>query len=116
MVRVQVKTKKRHDTAEGIEDGVQAGISEYLTILQSQSKLLAPVDTGLLRGSLNKRLKGFIGKLFTKTEYALFQEEGTSRMSAANQGKGFMAYAVELTKNKIVAIFGRSIRKGIRRN
>ena len=113
MVKVSVTTKKRHDTKKGLSEGVQDGLEAYLRILQNQSKQLAPVDTGLLRGSIRSTLKGFIGKVFTLVEYAIYQEEGSR---AANGGRGYFKPAVDITRNRIAAIFGKAIRSGIRKN
>ena len=82
MVNISVSVKKRHDVKKGLQDGVEAGISAYLSILQAQSKSLSPVDTGLLRSSILKEAGKLMGKIFTKTRYAIYQEEGTNRMSA----------------------------------
>lgn len=58
---------------------------------------LAPVDTGRLRGSIEKRvsMEGehavYVG---TNVEYAIYQEFGTSKMSAANGGRGYLRPAI----------------------
>jgi len=42
-----------------------------------KAKELAPVDKSTLRGSLERKVNGFEGKVFTAMNYASFQEYGT---------------------------------------
>lgn len=58
---------------------------------------LAPVDTGNLRRSIEKKVAlaeeaVYVG---TNVEYAIYQEYGTSKMSAANGGRGYLRPAVQ---------------------
>lgn len=116
MVKVQVISKKRHNVKKGLSVGVEDGLTDYLRVLQAQTILLTPVRTNNLRSSIEKYRKKLFGKVFTDVEYAIYQENGTVKMSAANSGKGYFKPAVEFTRNKIVAIFGRAIRKGVRKS
>lgn len=58
---------------------------------------IAPVDTGNLKGSIDKKVAVdeeavYVG---TNVEYAIYQEFGTSNMDAANGGKGYLRPAVQ---------------------
>lgn len=67
----------------------------------------APYDTGRLSGSISHVVSSdekavYIG---TNVEYAPYQELGTSRMSAANDGRGYLRPAVNDNKQRIQDIF-----------
>lgn len=50
----------------------------------------SPVDTGRLRASIDHKVQGDAAYIGTNVEYAVYQEMGTSKMSAANNGRGFL--------------------------
>ncbi|MBW1853109.1 MAG: HK97 gp10 family phage protein [Deltaproteobacteria bacterium] len=110
---MRVTRRQLHDPIEGIIKGSEVGLESFLTALEAQSKALSPVDTGLLRGSITKTVRGLKGRVYTTTRYAIYQEEGNR---AANQGKGFFKPSVALLINRISTIFGRAIRAEIRRS
>lgn len=61
---------------------------------EGYAKALAPVDTGNLRNSITHRVSGHTAKISSNTEYAIYQEMGTYKMTAANGGMGFMRPAI----------------------
>lgn len=86
-------------TEEAIERGLaQAGIQA-----ENYTRANCPVDTGNLRNSITSAVGGqgvapkasepyvVIG---TNVEYAPYQELGTSKMQAANRGRGFLRPAI----------------------
>ncbi len=113
MLSVRVTRRQIHDPEEGIMKGTEKGLDTFLTALEAQSKALAPVDTGYLRGKISKTRRGLLGRIYDNVVYAIFQEEGPR---AANQGKGFFKPAAALLINRISTIFGSAIRSEIRRN
>jgi hypothetical protein len=120
MIGIQVKRKKIHNVQKGLEQGYRDGLTEFLTILESDVKLLAPVDKGFLRASIFKKVKRLarkiVGVVGSNISYAGPQELGTSKMSAANQGKGYFRPAADKNKRRVGPIFGKHIRGGIRSN
>lgn len=120
MVKVEVKIKKLHNVPLGIKKGVLASVVEYTAGLETQTKLLAPVDTGLLRSSVDDNVKEspskVVGRVWTNLVYALAQEFGKpgTKYNGANQGKGYFRPAFGQMLTKLQSIFGRNIRKGIR--
>lgn len=56
-------------------------MNKATTLVHAQAKMLAPVDTGNLSGSIHMEIKrkgrNLIGRVFTNVEYAPFVEFGT---------------------------------------
>jgi len=98
-----------------IQTALERGILASAIFVEGEAKQLSPKDTGLLRTSISHNLQvegsivsGYVG---TNTEYGVFQELGTSRMSAANDGKGFLRPAAYENKNNILKIVKRELKK-----
>lgn len=73
-------------------------IKREITRVQRTAKDYSPVDTGHLMRSIHIMPLGDYslgGKVFTSTEYAWYQEFGTSKMMASNNGLGFMRFAMD---------------------
>jgi HK97 gp10 family phage protein len=69
------------------------------------AKLLAPVDTGNLRGSIDHRKAGrLIQRIGTNVEYAAYVELGTRRMRA----RPYLLPALIENKREIMRIIKRS--------
>lgn len=95
---------------EAIEDGLDlAGIQ-----WERNATKLAPVDTGNLRNSIAHRVedKTLIGG--SSVEYAGYQELGTSRMKAANNGRGYLRPAFTDNLNQYIRIIGMAIANRIK--
>ena len=54
-----------------------------------------PVDTGRLRNSIANDHDNRSVVIGTNVEYAIYQELGTSKMRAANGGRGFLKPAIQ---------------------
>lgn len=115
-VKVTVKRKVIHNAVKGISVGTEDGLEKVILALKAQVKANAPVDKGILRGSIFSKLKKLSGFVKTNNEYAIYQEEGTKNMRAANGGKGFFKPAIDYIKVRMGAIMSSEIRKAIRRN
>lgn len=93
-----------HEAIEGALELVGAQCAK-------NAKSLAPVDTGTLRNSIDHQMDGddtvVVG---TNVEYAVYQEMGTSRISAANGGKGYMRPAANDYKSQYVGIVERALK------
>lgn len=76
--------------------------------VEGKAKLLSPVDTGDLRGSISHKFKNdkevHIG---TDVEYAVFVEKGTSRQSA----QPFLTPSVENNIREIKKIFESHLKR-----
>lgn len=72
---------------------------------------LAPVDTGNLRNSITHDVDetSHIVAIGTNVEYAPYQELGTRRMEAANEGRGFLRPAVEDNIGKLQDILKQEL-------
>ena len=116
MITAKIKRKKYHIIKKGLEKGLEAGLKDIVELLERKTKEYAPVDTGSLKNSITSSIKKFIGKVKVKIHYAGYQEYGTYKMSAANNGMGYLRPAVAFVRTKISAILGKNIRNGIRRN
>lgn len=86
---------------ELIQKASDEAINRALTIIglqcENYAKANAPVDTGALRNSITSQvLDGeHAVEIGSNIIYAPYQELGTSRMNACNDGQGFLRPAVE---------------------
>lgn len=65
-----------------VKRAVELTIKKYATKIEREAKRLAPVDTGRLRASIHKELRGLTAEVIASTDYAAFQEFGTGRRGA----------------------------------
>lgn len=70
-------------------------VNQALVLVQNSAKSKAPVDKGILRGSISKESHrsgngGVVGRVFTNIEYAPFVEFGTGR-----KGQGTYPYSIK---------------------
>lgn len=81
------------------------GIGEFV---EGQAKTLAPVDTGNLRGSISHQVNESNQSVMigTNTEYAVYQEKGSSRTKA----QPFLTPAAENNTSEIKAIAERLLK------
>lgn len=77
-------TKWTENVVKEVESKVKNTVNQNVHQMEGQAKMLAPVDTGHLRQSINTELSngGMTGEVSTNVEYALFVEYGTSRQAA----------------------------------
>lgn len=72
---------------------------------ESDVALMSPVDTGRLRASITHRQEGKDAvAIGTDVYYAIYQEFGTSKMIAANGGRGFLRPAITENLNRYKGI------------
>ena len=120
MISARVTTKKIHNVENGVTVGIQKAIEEVAIAIEGQAVLLLDnhVRTGVLRGSITRASGDNKNEMVvgSNVEYAIYMEEGTRFMPAANQGKGYFKPAVERVKTRLSAIVGRIIRAEIRSN
>ncbi|MBB3041220.1 HK97-gp10 family putative phage morphogenesis protein [Nocardioides soli] len=79
----------------GAGPAVQAGARTALTrtayAIEGDAKVLCPVDTGNLMGSISTDVDGTTAEIGPTSDYGIYVELGTSRMA----GQPFMAPAFE---------------------
>lgn len=114
MIKSTVTRKRIHNVEKGLTAGTQKAVEEVAIAIEGQAVLNAPVDTGVLRSSITRNVGKYEASVGSSVEYAIYQEEGTRFMPAANQGKGYLKPAVERVKTRLSAIVGRIIRAEIR--
>ena len=76
-------------------------ITTATQLVQRTAKDLAPEDTGFLKRSIKRNTykmgKTVVGRVYTATEYAIYQEFGTYKMKA----QSFMIPAMEIHRKDI---------------
>ena len=83
-----------------VKNASDAAIKRALTIIgldcENYAKANAPVDTGALRNSITSVVLDDENavEIGSNIEYAPYQELGTSRMQACNEGQGFLRPAI----------------------
>ncbi len=90
-------------------------LTEPMTIasyrVENRAKGFAPVDTGLLKRSIENKVStkadGVEGKIFTNVEYALFQEKGTSKMA----GQPFLRPGLKASRAEINSDFRNYLKR-----
>jgi HK97 gp10 family phage protein len=91
------------------DDATSAGLLASAIVVQGDAIRLSPVDIGLLRKSILRRVvkatKGHIAEVGTNVEYAPFQEFGTSKM----EPQPFLTPALNMNKAKIGQIIAKAI-------
>ena len=97
---------------EALGEAIGRALEEVGLVAEGYAKKLAPVDTGRLRNSITHSidpddLMAYIG---TNVEYAKHQELGTSKMQAANGGRGYLRPAANDHASKYRAIIEKHLK------
>ena len=103
----QIKTDNTEQIIAKKNEAVLRALEIIGQVVENSAAGYAPVDTGNLRNSITHEVDdgSHIVAIGTNVEYAPYQELGTSRMKAANGGRGFLRPAVEDNMEKIQSIF-----------
>ncbi len=92
---------------------LKVAIEEGCIIVEGQAVTLAPVDTGLLRKSINHRVidrKGYpVGQIGTNVEYAPFQEFGTTKMKP----QPFLLPALNQKRAQVKEVIARRLKTAL---
>ena len=98
--------------AEAINRAVMVGLEAVGLDVQRIASDNAPVDTGRLAASITHALKPEENAvdIGTNVSYALVQELGSSRQSAANNGRGYLRPAVNDNRKRIQSVFEAAAR------
>ena len=98
---------------EEITNKIESALTSVGLQAENDVRNVTPVDTGNLRNSITSRVKMDENAVYvgTNVEYAPHQELGTSKMKAANNGKGFLRYAINTNIEKYMTLFVDEFRK-----
>lgn len=106
------------DTIEGIqkwlkerpkemEEQLNRAIQFSITDVERETKINAPVKTGLLRSSIHKVERKLEGEVYAGVTYAVHQEYGTRYF----KGRFFMTNAVKNLTQKINEYFRKALER-----
>lgn len=95
------------ETLEDATNKIEIALTSVGLQAENDVRNVTPVDTGNLRNSITSRVKMDENAVYigTNVEYAPHQELGTSKMKAANNGKGFLRYAINTNIGKYKTLF-----------
>jgi len=98
-VEIHIKSNRFAQIARQFHDEAREVIRKTTFDVEARAKQLVPVDTGLLRNSIQSEFESdLVGIVFTNTKYAPFVEYGTSRMSA----QPYMTPALESQRSPFI--------------
>lgn len=91
-----------------VRAGVQQTIAETALLIETDAKLLAPVDTGRLRASIHAEIapNGLSAVVYTNVSYAPAQEFGTRR----HRAQPFLFPAYEKNRAAFLANMKRNLK------
>ena len=94
-----------------IDDSAQFTLEQAAIFVQGQAMLLAPVDTGNLRNSVQRKMvSDDVAEVWTDVEYAVYQEFGTRHQP----GTPFMRPAAGLLRSRLQDQFNQGMRRNRR--
>ena len=102
MGNFEIKENHIKETLEDATNKIERALTSVGLQAENDVRNVTPVDTGNLRNSITSRVKMDENAVYigTNVEYAPHQELGTSKMRAANNGKGFLRYAINTNIGK----------------
>lgn len=93
-LEINVKEDKRAEVKAAIDSAIAKGLEICGQKARDYASMGAPVDTGRLAGSIESVVSEHEVVIGTNVEYAAYQEFGTSRFIAANDGEGYLRPAM----------------------
>lgn len=97
--------------ADALKKGISGAIAKSALLVERQSKIRTPVDTGRLRSSIYSDIAPMRATIQPNTNYAVFVHEGTKRMKSRPYMKeGYVAAYREIIQN-----FGDAVEKAIKK-
>ena len=102
MGNFEIKENHIKEIQEEITNKIESALTSVGLQAENDVRNVTPVDTGNLRNSITSRVKMDENAVYvgTNVEYAPHQELGTSKMKAANNGKGILRYAINANIGK----------------
>lgn len=104
----------RAEVEQRLDDAIERALTAVGANAENYVRNNAPVDTGRLQNSITSRIDTSDNSVTigTNVEYAPYQELGTSKMKAANHGKGFMRPAIQDHFEEFKNIFENELQNG----
>jgi HK97 gp10 family phage protein len=98
-VTIHIKSNRFAEIAKQFHNEASQVVRKTTLDVEAGAKRLAPVDTGLLRNSIQSVMEGDLtGVVFTNVEYSVYLEYGTRKMSA----RPFMTPALESARQPFI--------------
>lgn len=94
---------------DDLTKAVKTSISKSALIIEGQSKINSPVDTGRMRASIISEIQPLKATIMPTVSYAVFVHEGTRYMRA----RPFMRDAVDQKRDDITSVFESEISKAV---
>ena len=90
--------------ADGMDSAISEALNETADFILTMVRIFAPVDTGRLRDSYEKKQDTPLSVLIgSSVNYAIFQEYGTSRQSGTPHLIPAFALGEQFLRNKLIA-------------
>ena len=104
----------RAEVERRLDEAVERALTAIGANAENYVRDNAPKDTGRLQNSITSRIDMSDNSVTigTNVEYAPYQELGTSKMEAANHGKGFMRPAIQDHFDEFKKIFENELQNG----
>jgi len=95
----------QEDFAKAISDS----LAKSALLVEGQSKINSPVDTGRMRSSITTEIQPLKATIMPMVNYAVYVHEGTKFMKA----RPFMKDALDQKEGAIADIFERELNKAV---
>ena len=94
-----------------MREELNRAVKKSVLSVERQTKINSPVDTGLMRTSVNSRTyrSEIAGEVIAGVRYAIYVHEGTYKMRA----RPFMARAVKTMRSNIQRFFKEAIKRAL---
>lgn len=110
----EIIQNNRAEVEQRLNDAIERALTAVGANAKNYVRNNAPKDTGRLQKSITSRIDTSDKSVTigTNVEYAPYQELGTSKMKAANHGKGFMRPAIQDHFEEFKNIFENELQNG----
>lgn len=110
----EIIQNNRAEVEQRLDDAIERALTAVGANAENYVRNNAPKDTGRLQNSITSRIDTSDNSVTigTNVEYAPYQELGTSKMKAANHGKGFMWPAIQDHFEEFKNIFENELQNG----
>lgn len=105
-VEFEIQSDKTEEAISLMKEAVARGLEAVGLQAEMYAKMLCPVDTGRLRGSITHTTDGECAYIGTNVEYAAYVEYGTSK----TQAQPYLQPAAENHADEYKAIFEQFMR------
>lgn len=110
MFSARVVRKGKRNKALAIAATIPLFLEQASVVVQAEAKRDVPVDTGNLRGSINRHVDARLASVGTNVEYAEHVEYGTRRA----QAQPYLRPAIDKNRKPLTRLFAALIRKALR--